>query len=180
MNGRKFTRAMAVAVALSAPLGAQLVAGSTAQAAEAVTLTYAADGAPDYVTQIDAAADIWNNAVANVKLVKGSDATIVFHENNDGQGSYTQTDGHGNGDIYIDVQQVEEGFDPTRIASHELGHNLGLPDHYEGACTEIMSGHGPGTECTNAVPDATESAQVDENFVNGIVSAQRVLLREAG
>jgi snapalysin len=165
-------KSIAVVAALIAPLGGVLA--GTADAAphlQSVTLYYDASDAPDYVAQIDEAAANWNGLTTNVKLQSGGAATIVIHETDDGQGSYTQTDGHGHGDIYIDKQQVEEGFNPVRIAAHELGHNMGLPDDYTGPCSEIMSGHGPGTSCTNAIPDATEVAQVDDNFANGLVAA---------
>ena len=33
-----------------------------------------------------------------------------------------------------------------------------------------MSGHGPGTSCTNAVPSAAETTQVEQNFANGFSS----------
>ncbi|HET6502243.1 MAG TPA: snapalysin family zinc-dependent metalloprotease [Amycolatopsis sp.] len=158
----------------------------TAPTAAAVTTTvttlyYSSTGAPDYVGQIDQAAANWNTAVDDVRLAKGTGttATIVFHETNDGQGSYTTTDGHGHGSIYLDVQQVAEGYSVTRIAAHELGHNLGLPDDYSGPCAELMSGHGPGTSCTNAVPSAAEAAQVEQNFANGFASAG-ILRRIAG
>ncbi|TNC23069.1 snapalysin family zinc-dependent metalloprotease [Amycolatopsis alkalitolerans] len=157
-------------------LGVALLAGvqlaPNASAAGVTTLYYSSAGAPDYVTQIDQAAANWNAAVTDIRLVEGGSATIVFHETDDGQGSYTSTDGHGHGQIYLDRQQVAEGFAPTRIAAHELGHNLGLSDDYSGPCSEIMSGHGPGTSCTNAVPDAAEAAQVQQNWANGFTPAK--------
>ena len=164
-------RSIAVMAAVVAPLG--VVLAGTADAApqvQTVTLYYDASGAPDYAAQIDQAAANWNSLTTTVKLQSGGEATIVIHETNDGQGSYTQTDGHGHGDIYIDQQQVAEGFDPTRIAAHELGHNMGLADDYTGPCSEVMSGHGPGTSCTNAIPDADEVAEVDANFADGIAA----------
>ena len=166
MNGRVIGRAVALAVA--APLC--LLPAPAASAAAVTTLYYSSSGAPDYLSQIDQGAANWNAAVTDVKLVKRSTgATIVFHEVHSG-GSYTNTNGHGRGDIYLDTSQVAEGFDPTRIAAHELGHNLGLPDHYTGPCTELMSGHGPGTSCTNAKPSAAEAAKVQSLWVNGLVA----------
>lgn len=166
-------RIVAGALAAAVPFGVQLVAGTVADAAPTAaptavtTLYYDSSGAPDYLAQIDQAAANWNKSVDDVKLASGGSATIVFHETHDGSGSYTQTDGHGHGDVYIDAQQVAQGFDPTRIAAHEIGHNLGLPDDYTGPCSELMSGHGPGTSCTNALPDANEIAQVEQNWANG-------------
>ena len=156
---------------------AQLATAPVAEAApSAVTLYYDASDLPDYQAETAQAVANWNGLEHNVRLSTGGSATILLHEVSGG-GSYTQTDGHGNGDIYIDTQQVAEGFDPTRIIAHEFGHNLGLPDDYPGPCTEVMSGHGPGTSCKNAVPDAQEAAQVDQNFANGFaaVGARRVM-----
>ena len=39
------------------------------------------------------------------------------------------------------------------------GHDLGLPDDYSGPCSELMSGGGPGTSCTNSYPDSTEISE---------------------
>ncbi|WIV56489.1 snapalysin family zinc-dependent metalloprotease [Amycolatopsis nalaikhensis] len=166
MNGRVIGAALALATAM----GIGFAPG--ASAAAVTTLYYSSSGAPDYLAQIDQGAANWNAAVTDVRLVKRSTgATIVFHETHSG-GSYTNTNGHGRGDIYLDTSQVAEGYDPTRIAAHELGHNLGLPDHYSGPCTELMSGHGPGTACKNANPDAAEAAKVQSLWVNGFAAAR--------
>ncbi|ATY11807.1 peptidase [Amycolatopsis sp. AA4] len=162
-----------LAAGAAAALVLPLTGAGTATAAplDAVELYYDASGLPDYQAEATQAAANWNNSVHNVHLNSGGAATIIMHETTGG-GSYTQTDGHGNGDIYIDTQQVAEGNDPTRIIAHEIGHNLGLPDHYEGPCSELMSGHGPGITCKNAMPDAQESAQVDANFANGFAAVR--------
>ncbi|MCU1681822.1 MAG: peptidase [Amycolatopsis sp.] len=175
MNVRGIGRVVVVAMALTVPLGAQLLSAPGADAASVTTLYYSSSDAPDYVAQIDQGAANWNAAVTDVKLVKrDSSATIVIHETNDGQGSYTNTDGHGNGQIYLDSTQVAEGYDVTRIAAHEIGHNLGLPDDYTGPCSELMSGHGPGTSCKNEKPSAQEAATVQRNFANGFAPATAV------
>ena len=172
MNGRVTGRVVALAMAVSAPLGLGLAVAPGASAAALTTLYYTSSGAPDYLAQIDQGAANWNAAVTDVKLVKrSSGATIVFHETHSG-GSYTNTNGHGRGDIYLDTSQVAEGFDPTRIAAHELGHNLGLPDHCSGQCSELMSGHGPGTSCKNARPSAAEAAKVQSLWANGLAAAR--------
>jgi snapalysin len=182
MRGKRVAAGL---LAMAAPFVLQPATGPSADAATITTLYYSSSGAGDYAGQIDQAAANWNTAVDDVRLVKGgtgstgSTATIVFHETDDGQGSYTTTDGHGHGAIYLDAQQVAEGYSVTRIAAHELGHNLGLPDDYSGPCSELMSGHGPGTSCTNALPSAAEAAQVERNFVNGFAPAG-VLHRIAG
>src|SRR3954451_23042936 len=171
MNGRVLARIVALATAVAAPLGVALAVAPGASAPAVTTLYYSSSGAPDYLAQIDQGAANWNAAVTDVKVVKRSSAaTITFHEIHRG-GSYTKTNGHGRGQIYLDTSQVAEGYDPTRIAAHELGHNLGLPDHYTGPCTELMSGHGPGTACKNAKPSSAEAAKVQSLWVNGLVAA---------
>ena len=135
-----------------------------------VTLQYDASGITDYSAQVVQAVQNWDTRLQNVQLVAGDNPTITLYET-DGGGSYTTTDGHGNGQIYIDRQQVAQGFDPTRIIAHEFGHNLGLDDDYTGPCSEVMSGHGPGTSCKNAIPSAAEVAVADADFANGFAPA---------
>lgn len=147
--------------------------------AAAVTVTYDASSAPTFSTQIARSTEIWNGAVSNVKLQQGSNADFTYREGNDPRGSYASTDGHGNGYIFLDYQQNQE-YDSTRVTAHETGHVLGLPDHYEGPCSELMSGGGPGPSCTNPVPDANERARVDQLWANGFAAAMDKALEKVG
>lgn len=147
--------------------GQAVAAPTVAQAPEATTVCYDASGAPSYQSAISAGASNWNSAVSNVKLSSCSGATLRYVEGDDPQGSYAETDGHGNGTIFIDHTQAGQ-YDNTRIAAHETGHALGLPDHYEGPCSELMSGGGPGPSCTNAKPNSTESSKVNSLWANGV------------
>jgi snapalysin len=132
----------------------------------AVTVTYAVD-APSFASEISSSTQIWNSSVSNVKLAEGSNYDFYYTEGNDPRGSYASTDGHGSGYIFLDYAQAQE-YDPTRITAHETGHVLGLPDHYTGPCSELMSGGGPGPSCTNPYPDATERSKVNQLWVNGL------------
>ena len=134
----------------------------------AVTVTYAVD-APTFRSQINSSTSIWNSSVSNVKLVEGSNYDFYYTEGNDSRGSYASTDGHGSGYIFLDYAQAQQ-YDPTRITAHETGHVLGLPDHYSGPCSELMSGGGPGPSCTNPYPDATERSKVNNLWANGLAA----------
>ncbi|MDX2970519.1 snapalysin [Kribbella solani] len=131
----------------------------------AVTVTYAVD-APTFRSQIASSTSIWNSSVSNVKLAEGSNYDFYYTEGNDSRGSYASTDGHGSGYIFIDYAQSQQ-YDKTRIVAHETGHVLGLPDHYSGPCSELMSGGGPGPSCTNAYPNSTERSKVNQLWTNG-------------
>lgn len=159
----------AVALAMIAtPLTA---APAMAAPAAATVVYYDTSDAPTFRAVINAGAANWNAAVSNVKLQESSSgASLHYTEGNDPQGSYAQTDGHGSGTIFIDYAQAEE-YNQTRIAAHETGHALGLPDHYEGPCSELMSGGGPGPSCTNANPNSTEASQVQSLWANGFRAA---------
>ncbi|MZD07321.1 snapalysin [Streptomyces sp. SID5785] len=144
--------------------------------AESVTVTYDASGAPSFQQQIANSASIWNSAVSNVKLQSSSGGgDFAYYEGNDARGSYASTDGHGQGYVFLDYAQNQE-YDSTRVTTHETGHVLGLPDHYEGPCSELMSGGGPGPSCTNANPDANERSRVESLWANGLAAA----LKRAG
>ncbi|GAA1560818.1 snapalysin [Kribbella lupini] len=136
----------------------------------AVTVVYSASRAPSFATQISRSAQIWNSAVTNVRLVSGSNYDFYYREGNDPRGSYASTNGHGQGYIFLDYRQNQQ-YNSTRVTAHETGHVLGLPDHYSGPCSELMSGGGPGTSCTNAQPNSAERSRVNQLWANGFTSA---------
>ncbi|MFD4261043.1 snapalysin [Streptomyces sp. NPDC058534] len=139
--------------------------------AAAVTVYYSATNAPSFRSQISRSTQIWNGSVSNVRLAeRSSGADFAYYEGNDSRGSYASTDGHGNGYIFLDYRQNQQ-YDSTRVTAHETGHVLGLPDHYSGPCSELMSGGGPGPSCTNAYPNAAERGRVNQLWVNGFKAA---------
>jgi snapalysin len=138
---------------------------------QAVTVYYNAAQAPSFRSQISSAASIWNSSVSNVKLQATSgSADFSFREGNDSRGSYASTNGHGKGYIFLDYAQNRQ-YDSIRVTAHETGHVLGLPDHYSGPCSELMSGGGPGPSCTNRYPNANERARVNQLWANGLAKA---------
>jgi snapalysin len=146
-------------------------APASAAPAAVVVLTYDASQAGQWAGAITQGVLNWNSAVHNVRLQPASSpsaANFVYKATS----GWPQTTlgpivpGGSRGQVQLGQEAVAEGYDVTRIAAHETGHILGLPDHYSGPCSEIMSGHGPGTSCTNAKPNATEAARVDRNYAN--------------
>ncbi|WP_405940490.1 snapalysin [Streptomyces sp. NBC_00726] len=138
--------------------------------AQSITIVYSAANAPSFRTQIANSAAIWNSSVSTVRLQEGSNADFVYYEGNDYRGSYASTDGHGRGYIFLDYAQNRQ-YDSTRVTTHETGHVLGLPDHYSGPCSELMSGGGPGPSCTNPYPNANERNQVNYLWQYGFAAA---------
>ncbi|MFI1253775.1 snapalysin [Streptomyces netropsis] len=134
-----------------------------------VTVTYDASRAPSFAAQIASSARIWNSSVTNVQLRAGSNADFTYREGNDSRGSYASTDGHGRGYIFLDYRQNQQ-YDSTRVTAHETGHVLGLPDHYSGPCSELMSGGGPGTSCRNPNPNSAERSRVNSLWANGMTA----------
>ncbi|MEU6891629.1 snapalysin [Streptomyces sp. NPDC046557] len=138
---------------------------------QSVTVTYNTRNAPSFRTVIARSTQIWNGSVSNVKLQEvSSGGNFSYYEGNDSRGSYASTDGHGRGYIFLDYAQNQQ-YDSTRVTAHETGHVLGLPDHYSGPCSELMSGGGPGTSCTNPYPNGTERSRVNQLWANGLAAS---------
>ncbi|PWW66008.1 snapalysin family zinc-dependent metalloprotease [Actinokineospora spheciospongiae] len=165
----------AAALALAATIAPMTAAQASATTegdfgTAAVTVTYTVSGAPSFRSQISTSISHWNTSVTNVRLQQvSSGGNFAFYEGNDSRGSYASTDGHGRGYVFIDYAQVRQ-YDVIRVITHETGHVLGLPDHYSGPCSELMSGGGPGPSCTNSYPNATERSRVNSLWANGFAA----------
>lgn len=156
-------------------LGGQAVAAPAAPAQNefaATTVTYDVSAAAEFVDAVHQGAANWNESVDNVELVAaqpGGPANIEVIADNGWPRAITTS--LGNGIVYMGRQATAEGHHPVRIAAHEFGHILGLPDIKPGPCSSLMSGSTGGVGCTNAYPNAAEAAQVEANF-GGLLSRE--------
>ncbi|MFC4565664.1 snapalysin family zinc-dependent metalloprotease [Nocardiopsis mangrovi] len=141
----------------------------------ATTITYNASRAAQYEAEIEAGVAVWNDSVANVRIVEaapGQRAEItIIATTGWPQATLGPVRPGGTARVEMGSQAVAEGHDVTRIAAHELGHSLGLPDIKPGPCSSLMSGSTAGTSCTNAVPNATERSRVERNYGTGALGA---------
>ncbi|MFD7689457.1 snapalysin family zinc-dependent metalloprotease [Streptomyces sp. NPDC059781] len=173
MRVRTLTGGLAAVLVLSGPLlngpavaVAPVASVGTAQRQVADdVVTYDASGAAEFKAAVERGAAIWNESVETVELRPAAsgqraDVRIVA---DDGWPRSVPTS-MGNGTVHIGRQAVDQGYSTIRIAAHELGHMLGLPDRKPGPCSSLMSGASAGTSCTNPYPSAAEKAQVERNF----------------
>ncbi|MFJ6392642.1 snapalysin family zinc-dependent metalloprotease [Streptomyces sp. NPDC091972] len=159
--------------ATAAPAPASTGEASTAQAA-AVTLRYDDSRAAGWEAAIAAGVASWNANVSNVHLVEaapGSAAEIVIVATT-GWPQATLGPVRPGRQVRVELgsQAVDQGYNKTRIAAHELGHSLGLPDTKPGPCSQLMSGSSAGTACTNATPNATERSRVQSAYASAIAA----------
>ncbi|RCG28738.1 snapalysin family zinc-dependent metalloprotease [Sphaerisporangium album] len=143
----------------------------TGPAASAVrVLRYDASRAAEFRTVVDQAAQVWNASVTNVRLVAGTPADfVVLADNNWPRAMVTSL---GRGTIWMGRQATAQGYYPLRIATHEMGHILGLPDRRTGLCTDLMSGSSAPVSCTNANPSPAERSEVNANFAGATPLAE--------
>ncbi|MEU5695322.1 snapalysin family zinc-dependent metalloprotease [Actinosynnema sp. NPDC020468] len=174
---RRTARSLAAGVTLLLSLTlVQGLGGGTAVAAPAAVriVYYDASQAQEFKAAVDEGAAAWNKAVRNVQLKPATGGTAAVRVYADNGWPRTYQNGFGRGTVYMGREAVNDGFYPPRIATHELGHILGLPDNRNGRCDYLMSGHSSPTSCQSTIPHATEAAQVERNA--GGVAA--VLARE--
>ncbi|WP_328946453.1 snapalysin family zinc-dependent metalloprotease [Streptomyces sp. NBC_00250] len=136
-----------------------------------VTLRYDDSRAGGWEAAITAGVASWNANVDNVKLVEAAPGTraeiVIVATTGWPQATLGPVRPGRQVRVELGSQAVSQGYDKTRIAAHELGHSLGLPDTKPGPCSQLMSGSSAGTACVNAIPDATEQARVESAYANG-------------
>ncbi|KOX25636.1 MULTISPECIES: snapalysin family zinc-dependent metalloprotease [unclassified Streptomyces] len=145
---------------------------SSAAEAAAVTLRYDDSRAGGWEAAIAAGVASWNANVSNVKLVEAAPGTraeiVIVATTGWPQATLGPVRPGRQVRVELGSQAVGQGYDKTRIAAHELGHSLGLPDTKPGPCSQLMSGSSAGTACTNAVPNATERSRVQSAYAGGV------------
>ena len=157
-------RLSAALVAVAMLVGLQVATAAPAAAAPRI-LYYDASQAQEFVSAVNQGAQIWNSRVANVQLrpvPAGGTPNIRVYADNGWPRTYTTS--LGNGRWYMGREAVNDGYYVPRIAAHEFGHILGLPDRRTGLCADLMSGSSAPVSCTNAYPNATEATTVNNNF----------------
>lgn len=158
--------AAVIPAANAAPAAAPHAARPLAQ----TTLYYDDSRAAEFKSAVAAGAQSWNSSVTNVRIVKapaGRHAEIqVIADDGWPRSILGPVRPGGQVTIWFGREAVNEGYDTTRIAAHEMGHSLGLPDAKPGPCSSLMSGSTGGVSCPNAAPDAAERAAVESNYAS--------------
>ena len=167
MSRRSFIRIAAGVLGVAVLAGTQLLGTANAAVTPAAprVLYYDASRAAEFVAAVNQGARNWNSKVTNVKLMPvpaGRKANITVIADN--SWPHAQVTSLGNGRIFMGRQAVRQGHYPPRIAAHEFGHLLGLPDRRTGKCSDLMSGHSAGTSCKNAFPSPSEAREVNNRF----------------
>ncbi|WP_309050966.1 snapalysin family zinc-dependent metalloprotease [Streptomyces sp.] len=168
------TAAVTVLAAATATAPASALADtgpSGVRSSAVVTLRYDDSRAGSWEAAIAAGVASWNANVDNVRLVEAAPGTraeiVIVATTGWPQATLGPVRPGGQVRVELGSQAVLQGYDKTRIAAHELGHSLGLPDTKPGPCSQLMSGSSAGTSCRNAVPDATEQARVESLYAYG-------------
>lgn len=178
--------AIALSAAVIPAANATPAAAPHASRPLAQTTLYYDDGqAAEFKSAVAAGVQSWNSSVQNVRIVKaaaGRRAEImVIADDGWPRSILGPVRPGGQVTVWFGRQAVNAGYNTTRIAAHELGHSLGLPDAKPGPCSSLMSGSTGGVSCTNATPNTSERAAVEAAYASapalaGNAPADRVLL----
>lgn len=141
------TSATALVLAMAGAATAAPAAAPAAQAAT-VTLRYDDSRAAGWEAAIAAGVASWNANVSNVRLVEAAPGTaaeiVIVATTGWPQATLGPVRPGRQVRVELGSQAVDQGFNKTRIAAHELGHSLGLPDTKPGPCSQLMSGSSAG------------------------------------
>lgn len=189
MLKRAFLGLLAGTVLVLPLVGGAPAAAATGPTIQAVTLTYDDSQAAEFKTVVAQGVAIWNSKAPNVRIVKatvGQRINIrVIADNNWPRATLGPVRPSGSVTVWMGRLAVQQGHNPLRIAAHELGHSLGLPDRKPGPCSSLMSGSSAGTSCTNPNPNTAEIAAVQRNYSSFGLTTQRqedqaVMIVDAG
>lgn len=155
-----------------------LVAGTAATQANAdvsvavVTITYSDARAGAYKSAVAQGVAVWNANVTSVHIEKaatGQRADVqVIADPGWPRATLGPVRPGGSGTVWFGQEAVDEGYNVVRIAAHEFGHILGLPDMKPGPCSSLMSGSTGGVSCTNATPNASERSRVQNTYARSL------------
>ncbi|OLR92067.1 snapalysin family zinc-dependent metalloprotease [Actinokineospora bangkokensis] len=168
---RPAARRVAALVATTAALTAGVVAGAAPASAAptaVITLTYDSSRSAEFAGAVAEGVANWNASVSSVRLVpvtSGQRATITIVAD-DGwpRATLGPVGPSGSATVWFGREAVAQGYDLSRIITHELGHNLGLDDNRTGRCADLMSGSSAPVDCANDLPSAEEAAEVQANY----------------
>ncbi|GAA1774192.1 snapalysin family zinc-dependent metalloprotease [Streptomonospora arabica] len=172
---RRILTSLLIALSALALVGAAPAAASPAERSQPLRQTvlhYDAGQAAEYTSAVAEAVDVWNSSVGNVRLEPASagERAEIRIVADDGwpRAHLGPVRPGGQVTVWMGREGTAEGYDAVRIAAHELGHSLGLPDVKPGPCSSLMSGSTGGVDCTNAYPDASERSRVEANYGSGL------------
>jgi snapalysin len=164
--------ALTLSVTVLPAANASPVAASDSRALlQPTTLYYDDSQVAELRSAVVAGANSWNSSVRNVRLVEATagqraDIKVIAFDGWPQATLGPVRPGRQQGTVWIGREAVNEGYDTTRIAAHELGHSLGLPDDKPGPCSSLMSGSTGGVSCADATPNASEKAGVEANYAS--------------
>lgn len=169
---------LAFAMALVASVAGTATTAPTASAdvgVAAVTITYNDSQAAEFVDAVARGVAIWNASVTNVRIVRAAPGTRadvrVIADNGWPRATLGPVRPGGSGTVWMGRQAVDQGYSVVRIASHEFGHILGLPDVKPGPCSSLMSGSSAGVSCTNPNPNTSERDRVQRLYRSGFTAS---------
>jgi snapalysin len=169
---------LALSVAVIPAVSASAATAPQSAPLATTTLYYDDSQATEFKTALVAGAQSWNANVRNVRLVEAAPGATAQIQIVAFDGWPQATLGPvrptgARGTVWIGRQAVDQGYNTVRIAAHELGHILGLPDAKPGPCSSLMSGSTGGVSCANATPNASERAAVEANYAGSAATAVR-------